>query len=160
MTSTLPDSVLAVVHLKPIEHIVLAALRDKYPDLKIGTLIADDQDFPFMLARRDGDWGAWDGDPRFLDAGQISVQTFAEGIEADTDACQLGEAAHIALRSSINQVFPGLGHITKARMLAAPHRKSDWATSTGPVQYADLPAGVVRYETTFFVEFKKPTSTP
>lgn len=157
--TTLPESVLAAVDIKPIEKIALAALRDKYPDLKIGTLIADNQTFPFMLLRRDGDWGDWDGDPRFLDAGQLSVQTFASGIEADTDAGQLGWAALVGLRESVNQVFPGLGHITKARMLGAPHRMSDWASSTGPVQFADLPAGVVRYETTFFVEFKKPTSS-
>lgn len=157
--TTLPPSVLNAIGLEPIEDIALHLLRARFPDLQVGSLISDDQTFPFMLVRRDGDWGAWSGDSRFLDAGQLSVHTFAAGIDSDVDAAKLGWAAEVALRSAINVVVPGLGHLTKARMTSAPARKTDWATATGPVQYADLPTGVSRYETGFFLEMKKPATS-
>jgi hypothetical protein len=37
-----------------------------------------------------------------------------------------------------------------------PTRQSDWATSSGPVQYADLPSGFYRYQTNYTVKMRRP----
>jgi hypothetical protein len=158
--STLSPEVLALVEMSPIEDLLLGLLPDKLPGVQVRTLIADDQTFPLALVRVSGDWGEWGGDPRFLDAGQVTVHTFCEGINGDIDASLLSEAIRVVLRDSVNEVVPEKGHMTKVQMMTRPRRVSDWATSTGPVQYADLPTGVWRYETIYQIEIKKPASKP
>lgn len=156
MTS-LPQEVLDLVEMEPIEDLVLAVLRDRITSIPIQSLIEDDQTFPAVVAHRGGSWGDWDGDPRFLDSGQLEIFTFTDGIEADSDGALLSEAVRVVLRDAINQVVPGKGHLTKVELVSAPKRQPDWDTATGPVQYADLPAGVIRYESVYLVEIKKPT---
>ncbi len=55
--------------------------------------------------------------------------------------------------------MPGRGHLTRVQMTSAPRRVTDWATATGPVQYADLPTGVWRYETQYRIGIRKPHTT-
>lgn len=160
MASTLPAEVLALVEMSPVEDLLLALLPTKLPGINVQSLIEDDQRFPLALVRAAGEWGEWSGDPRFLDAAQVVIHTFCEGIDADSDAALLGEAIRVVLRDSVNVVIPGCGHITKVDMVRRPRRLADWATATGPVQYADLPTGVMRYETVFNVEIKKSPTKP
>lgn len=154
--SSLDPAVLALVEMHPVEDLCLALLPGSLPGVNVQSLIEDNQTFPLVLPRRAGDWGEWDGDPRFLDACQLNVATFCEGIDADQDAALLAEAVRVVLLGSRNVVVPGKGHMTKIEMVRSPQRRPDWATSVGPVQYADLPTGVVRYETAFRIEIKKP----
>lgn len=156
----LPASVLAKVEMSPVEDLLLALLRDELPDVPIKTLISKDPQLPFVLVRGTGAWGEWDGDPRFLDASSVSIQVFVEGLNADEDAALLSEAIRVVLRDSINKVVPNRGHLVSARMMDRAKRASDWATSTGPVQYADLPAGTTRFESTFAVVIRKPANKP
>lgn len=156
MASSLPPAILALAEMTPMEDLVLHVLRAKLTDIPVQSLIADDQKFPMVLARRSGDWGEWKGDSRFLDSGQLSIHVFIDGIEADSDGAILSEAVRVVLRDCVNLVVPGKGHITKVRMQQAPTRKPDWATAVGPVQYADLPTGVVRFETVYQLEIRKP----
>lgn len=154
--STLDPAILAKVEMHPVEDLLLALLPSELPGIKVRSLIADDQDFPLVMPRRSGDWGEWEGDPRFLDACQVDFHVFAEGLDADTDGALLSEALRVILLDCRNKVVPGKGHLTKVVLTRSAQRVSDWATATGPVQYADLPTGVVRYQSTYRLEIKKP----
>lgn len=160
MTYTLPQEVLELVEMNPVEDILLGVLRTQLPGIDVQTLIQYQQGFPFVLARAYGSWGDWDGDPRFLDAAQVNIHTFCDGVNADEESALLSEAVRVVLRDSINVPVmkdgKSLGHLTKADMMVRPRRVTDWATATGPVQYADLPQGVFRWETVYHVEIRRP----
>lgn len=158
--STLPQSVLNLIEMTPTEDLILALLRDAIPDVQVNSLIAADQRLPFILVRRAGDWGEWEGDPRFLDAGQIDIHTYAAGLHSNEDAALLAEAVRVVLRDSLNKVVPKYGYLTYVRMVESPTRAPDWTTSVGPVQYADLPAGTTRYHTKYEVEARRPSVNP
>lgn len=148
--TSLPVELFDLIEFTPLEDIALHHLRAGLPDaIHVNSLIADDQTFPLVLVRRTPDWGWWEGDERFIDQGQITIHAYAYGVEADSDAAFLSEAVRNVLRVSKNVVVPELGHISHIEMIGSPHRASDWATSSGPVQYADLPTGVVRYESVY-----------
>ena len=156
--SSLPASVHDMVEMSAVEDVMLALLRARIPDIETQALIAPNQTAPLILPRRSPEAGRWRGDTRFVDAAYVDVQVFCDGDEADADAQALSEAVRVAIRDSWreHEVFPGLGHITWQEMTISPHRRPDWATATGPVQYADLPAGWVRYESTFYLEIRRP----
>lgn len=157
--TSLPVEVLNLVEMSPVEDLVLALLRTRLPTVNVDTLIALDQGIPFVMVRNAGAWGDWDGDPRFLDAATLAVHTFCEGPNGDEDANLLAEAVRVILRDSVNVVVPDFGYLTKVRMVNRPRRVTDWATATGPVQYADLPTGVWRWETIFDTEIRKPKAS-
>ena len=158
--STLPPEILALVEMSPVEDLMLAVLRQGLPGIDVQTLIADDQTFPMVLVRTQADWGDWAGDPRFIDAATISIQAFCQGLNGDVDASLLSEAVRVVLRDSVNKPMPDLGHLIKVQMMGHPRRVTDWATSAGPVQYADLPTGVWRYESTYQIAMRKPRNKP
>lgn len=158
--SSLSPDVLDLVEMNPVEDLLIELFKTKLPGVFVQTLIKEEQFFPLVLFRNAGAWGEWNGDPRFIDAGQLDVHAFCEGINGDQDAALLSEAVRVVLRDSRNVVVPGRGHITKVQMMTRPRRVTDWATATGPVQYADLPTGVWRYQTTYQVEIRKPRSRP
>lgn len=159
--SALPDSVLQLVEMTGTEDLILALLRDALPDIACQTLIARGQTFPFILVRRNGDYGEWDGDPRFLDAAQIDIHVYvAEGVNTHSDAQLLSEAVRVTLRDSINKVVPGYGYLVKCDMKNSPRYSPDWAPSVGPVQYADLPEGVIRYQSLYDAVARKPATRP
>ena len=108
----LPDEVYELAEFQPLEDLVLAVLRDKFIEVPVRSLIVDPSPLPCIVIRLGDGWGVWNGDPRFITTGQLMVDTFADGLNADQDAALLGEAVRVALRDSINVVKPGLGHIT------------------------------------------------
>jgi hypothetical protein len=158
----LPDEIRALVELSPVEDLLLAILREDLPGVEVKSLIGKDQQFPLVLVRRQPQFGEWAGDDRFTDEADIVVHTFCEDPDGDEDAALLGEAVRVVLRNAWldHKVVPGRGSITRVKMTSAPRRATDWATATGPVQYADLPTGVWRYETLFRVEIRKPRNNP
>lgn len=158
----LPSEIKALAELSPVEDLMLAVLRDGLPGIQVQSLIAKNQTFPLVLARRDPSFGNWAGDTRFLDAARVAVHCFCEDPDGDEDAAILSEAVRVVLRDAwLKQtVYPGRGHITRVDLAAAPRRQTDWATSSGPVQYADLPTGVWRYEATYDIEIRKPRTRP
>lgn len=149
-----------MVEMTPVEDLLLALLRAKLPEVSVQTLIRSNQTFPFILIRSTGSWGAWEGDERFIDSSTVEVHAFCEGINADEDASLLSEAVRVAIRDSRNVVVPGKGYLISSEMLDRPKRSPDWATSVGPVQYADLPTGVERWEGAYRVTIRKPPSNP
>ncbi|MFF9644731.1 hypothetical protein [Kitasatospora aureofaciens] len=158
----LPDRIKALAELSPVEDLLLAVLREGLPGIQVQSLIRKAQTFPLVLLRRDPNFGSWDGDPRFTDSALVTVHTFCEDPDGDEDAAILAEAVRVIIRDAWlkHKIVPGRGHITRANLNSAPRRAPDWSTSSGPVQYADLPVGVWRYETTYQIEIRRPRSRP
>lgn len=157
----LPQSVLDLVEFHPSEDILLAILREGLPDVPSLSLIADDPKLPFILARRQpGSFLEGEGDPRFVDVSRFVIETFTEDPDGDEKGALLAEACRVVLRNAWLQSknYPGLGSIVKIECLVKPARQSDWATSSGPVQYADLPTGYWRYEAQYSLVVRKPRS--
>lgn len=159
----LPDVIKGKVELAPIEALTLAALRKHLPGVQVNSLIEFDQtgldDF-FILVRRVSGMGLWDGDERFIDYAGLAVHVFAKDPDADTKGALVSEAVRVVLRDSARarEFYPGLGGFTSVRMDEEPTRKTDWAASSGPVQFADLPAGYQRYQTNYSLWVRKPLS--
>lgn len=153
----LPQEILDLVEMHPAEDLVLALLRERITSVPVQSQIFDDQQFPAIVIHRGdliGEW--WGGDPRFIDHARLDVFCFVEGLNADEEGSLLSEAVRVVLRDSINKVVPGLGHLTEVIVTSPARQVADWDTATGPVQYADLPAGVVRYSGTYALSIRKP----
>lgn len=161
MAGLTPD-IKALAEFAPVEDVLLEVLREKLPGVRVQSAIWKSQSFPFILVRRATTVGGYQGDPRFTDWAEVAIHTFCQDPNGDEDAAILAEAVRVVLRDAANEqkVYPGLGHITKAELTSAPRRTSDWATSSGPVQYADLPTGVWRYESRYEVEIRRPAAPP
>lgn len=157
MALDLPQSVLDLVEYKPLEEAALYALRQGMPDVPIYTLIPEQSPDFFVLVRRDYAFGEWGGHPRFVDEGRIIIHTFTSDPDGDEKGALLSEAVRVVLRNAWEQNLhvPGHGWIIHAAMRGEPTRKTDWATASGPVQYADLPNGVWRYETKYDLRVRR-----
>lgn len=156
----LPDPVADLVEFSPVEDILLPILRDGLGSDKVHvrTLINKNQldEFPLVLVRRLTKFGRG-GDVRFVDRTRVAIHTYADGSEGDSDAANLGEACRVVLRNAwlTQVVVAGRGHIAAFETVSGPRRTSDWAPATGPVQYADLPVGVFRYEALYDLEIRR-----
>ncbi|QXE37122.1 hypothetical protein KQY30_25790 [Streptomyces sp. GMY02] len=157
-----PDHIKALAELSPVEDLLLSILRDRLPGIRVKSLVDQHEMFPLVLIRRDPSFGAWSGDTRFTDAARVVINCFAQDPDGDEDAAILSEAVRVVLRDAwLNNVaVPGRGHITRVDMNSSPRRASDWATATGPVQYANLPTGVWRYESIYDIQIRKPRTRP
>jgi hypothetical protein len=156
----LPASVLDLVEFSPVEDIMLAILRQGFPDIPVFSLIPEDPPPHFVLVRRLPGDHSWAGDARFTDEGRIQIHTFTQDPDGDWKGAMLSEAARVILKKAwLDHVtIPGLGSIIEIDLWAEPGRVPDWATSTGPVQYADLPQGYWRYQSTYKIQIRKPRS--
>jgi hypothetical protein len=160
MATSLPPEVLDLVEMSPVEDLLLALIPDRLGGVEVKTKVSTDPSYPFVLVRSNGSWGTWSGDERFLDAAHVFIQVYCDGVNSDEDAANLSEAIRVILRDSKNVVIPQRGHITSCEMVSRPRRAPDWATSTGPVQYADLPNNLCRYETEYHITIRKPAQKP
>lgn len=127
----------------------------------VGTRFSEKIHPPMVLARnekRSGSSFMAGGDQRFLKPELITVNTFGEGVNADKEAEQLQEACRIALVEAHREqrYFPGAGTISTLEVASVGSRVSDFATSTGVVQYAALPAGWERYESVWRLQLRPP----
>jgi hypothetical protein len=158
MSVPLPPSVLNLVEFSPVEDIMLTILRAGLPDIPVYSLIPEEAPPAFVLVRRLHGMGQWNGDPRFTDSGRFFVHTFTEDPDGDEKGALLSEAVRVVLRNAwLDHVsVPGRGSVIAIKMLSEPSRKTDWATSSGPVQFADLPTGFWRYESTYEIAIRKP----
>lgn len=158
----LPDAIKAIAEFAPVEDLMLAVLRDKLPGITVQSQVEDVQTFPFVLVRRSSTMGLYAGDSRFTDWAEVIVSCLCLDPNGDEDAAILSEAVRVVLRDAAveRQVYPGLGYITEVTLAASPRRAPDWATATGPVQYADLPTGTWRYEARYEIEIRKSSTKP
>ena len=164
----LPSSVIAMAEsgMQPFEDIFLAILREGLPDVRVTSLVSDGvPDWsvcPQVVIRRDHSVGGWDGDPRFIDKGRLAVSVFTYDetglIGGDQEGAQLSEAVRQVMFNAWQSGWrqPGLGSIKKIWMTNEPSKVPDWQTSSGPVQYANLPVGWSRYETKYAAVIRKP----
>lgn len=158
MSSDLPQSVLDLVELSPIEDILIAVLREGLPDVPVLTLIPETLTYPMVHVRRMHSLGDWAGDPRFTDSARFLIYTFTEDPNGDENGALLQEAVRVVLRNAWldHKNVAGLGSIIKIKLLSEPVRRPDFAPAQGPVQFADLPTGIWRYESNYSVAIRKP----
>lgn len=117
----------------------------------VGTLFAKDMVPPLVIARRDRKSGttiAASRDEHGLRPVLVAVSTISAGLEAEASNEHLQEAVHHAIMMAVrNQtVIPGVGHIAAVQNSSPYSRASDRQSSTGAVQYAQLPKEWTRYE--------------
>lgn len=120
----------------------------------VATVFEDGLPLPCVVARQERRSGAathFVSDNRFLMPALLSVDTLTTGLDADQDGADLQEAVRIAIHEAWHHqtIIPGAGYIARIENSTKPSRVSDWATSSGPVQYASLPKHVLRYESNY-----------
>jgi hypothetical protein len=145
------------------DELLLTLLQDFFEGqgIHIGTLYSEEIDPPMILARaerRSGGIADNVSDERFLHPVLVSISTITSGVDADQIAEELQEAVRICLRQAqINQtVIPNGGVINRIANSSSPSRVSDYATSTGIVQYQGLPTGWVRFESIWRLILRPP----
>jgi hypothetical protein len=145
------------------DELLLHLLQDFFEgqDIHIGTLFSEEIDPPMIIARADRRSGsiAQDvSDDRFLQPVIVSVSTITSGVDADEIGEELQEAVRVCLRQAqLKQtVVPNGGYISRITNATPPSRVSDYATSTGVVQYASLPSGWVRFESVWRLILRHP----
>jgi hypothetical protein len=156
--SDLPTSVYALIENKPVEDIILAILREGLPDVSVVSLIPQEVPEHFVLVRRLQSLGDWHGDPRFTDEGRFAIHTYTADPDGDYKGAILSEAVRVVLRNASLHGWrhPDLGSVIEIAMVSEPTRATDWSTSTGPVQYADLPTGYWRYQSSYTLSVRRP----
>lgn len=147
------------------DRLLMAIFREFFAgqNIPIRTLYAEGIELPAIIARRERRSGAGDmnvGDDRFLESAVVSVNTLTSGLEAESDGADLQDMCRLALRQAQmeQKSYPGLGHIARIENSTSASRVADWATSTGVVQYATLPKGVIRYESIFRLLLRPPVT--
>lgn len=148
------------------DELMLGILRPFFEGkgVHIGTLFSEGLNPPIIIVRRErrsGTVGLDVSDDRFVQPAIVSVNTITAGIDADEEGEELQEACRVAIRmAQLNQlVIPGAGYISRIENSVMPSRVSDWATSNGPVQYAALPKGLVRYESVYRLLLRPPSQS-
>lgn len=134
---------------------ILKPLEGEVPGLKVRSLIEQNMTTPYVLARMT--FGSWtsdsfhDSDNRFSRRAIVDVHVFTDGVDGDTSAWALSELCWQVLHRAVaNQtVVPGVGSIAFLRINSPARRVSDWATSTGVQQYANLDKNYTRYQAVY-----------
>ena len=154
----LPASVLDRVAFFPYEDILAAMFQRAFPELRFETYVSEVLTYPLITGARFTPQGGWSGDPRFIDSGPVRINVFCAGPDADVEAFLISEAIRVVmLEASLERWnFPGLGSIVNITMSTEPADVNDWATATGIVQFADLPEGVIRFETVYQMTIRRP----
>jgi hypothetical protein len=137
----------------PVEDLMLGILRPFFEDK--GVLVAEafyeGMTLPAVIplhSRRSGNVGFQNKDQAFTEPALIEMNTICEGPEAKRENAELQEAVKHALFLAWRRqiVVPGVGVINRIQAGSKATEQSDWATSTGVVQYSTLPASAIRYE--------------
>ena len=155
-----PIGIKSLVELTPFEDIGLAVLRKGLPEIPVQSLIPPPGalEFPFILVHRTAPLQNWRGDPRFTDAGRLTVSVFVTDPDGIEKAQVISEAVRVIMRQAWLEhwYFPNLGSIIRIELINEATRSPDWATSAGPVQFADLPTNVVRFESEYSMSVRRP----
>lgn len=146
----------------PIEDVALTILRAALPSVEFVSQIRKNQSFPVVLVRRLPAFIYAQTDERWLEQADLSIHSFALDPDGDRDAAILAEAVRVALRDAWldNAGNDSIGWIARFSCLAPARRVPDWATASGPVQYADLPSNTWRYEGRYRLTVRKPRNNP
>lgn len=158
----LPASVLARVKSRPIEDLILKVLERGLPDVPSYSLIPKNTPPMFVLVRKVPEMGLFAGRRPFFDECDFAIHVYVEDPDGDEKGALLSDAVCDVMAEAYRDHwgFPGLGSVTSIKCTQAPVRETDWATSSGPVQYADLPTGDWRYEARFRARVRLPSQPP
>ena len=154
----------------PVHRLGLGIVRDWFAGVKdegrpvtIGSRIPSDlsEKMPFVMVRADrrsGMESAASRDERFLKATKISVETFTTGLNAENDGYDIQESIRLAFWQAWREqkVVDDAGSISQIVASTEAALVSDYATSTGVVQYASLPKGAARTEAIYQVLVRPP----
>lgn len=156
----LPDSVVDRIKFNPFEDLLMAIFKRGLPDLDFVTLIPEKMTYPLVFGQRYLRQSGWNGDPRFIDSGPVRINVFTMGINGELEAFYISEAIRNLFFQADRERwhFDGIGSVLALKMESEPADASDWATASGIVQFADLPKGVTRYETTYRMTVRRPES--
>lgn len=147
----LPASVLDRVRDRPIEDVVLAILRRGLSDLPSYALIPPAVPAYFVLVRGLPESGEYGGRRGLFHKIDFAIHVYTEDPDGDEKATLIGDAVVDVMQQAFLEhwEFPQFGSVNKIICSQYPTRETDWATSSGPVQYADLPIGNWRNEARF-----------
>lgn len=114
-----------------------------------------------LLSRRSGQAGFAAASVVHTRVALLELNTITDGPDADELADQLQEAARkLILEAWLNQTeVPGAGVINRIDNSTMATAVSDWQTSSGVVQYANLPNGAQRFEAVYRLLLRPPRST-
>lgn len=154
----------------PIHRLGLGIIRPWFDGLEVegrpvtvGSRIPADMSdmMPFVMIRADrrsGKETTRSRDERFLKASLLSIETFTTGLNAENDGYDLQESCRLALwQAWDNQVsIPDAGSLAAIVSSSEAALVSDYATSTGVVQYASLPKNAARTEAIYQVFVRPP----
>lgn len=154
----LPASALDLVKARPIEDVGLAILRRGLPDVPTYALIPKTTPEFFLIVRGIPELGNYRSGHGLWNQNDFAVHAYAQDPEGDEQAALLSFAVVSVMEQAFREHWrlPGLGTVNKIECFQGPTREPDWATSTGPVQYADLPTGDWRYEARFRARINTP----
>lgn len=131
--------------------------------ITIGSRIPENMSdaLPFVMVRSDRRSGGQtrrSGDERFIRSSLLSIETFTVGVNAENDGYGLQESIRLGLwQAWRDQVsVPDAGSISQLISSSDAALVSDYATSTGVVQYASLPKNAARTEQIFQVFVRPP----
>lgn len=118
---------------------------------------------PYVLVlntRRTGIEAYETKDDEWARAAVVEVNAICDGLDAEADCSALQESVrHCFLDAHRNQiVVPNAGVINQVTTPTLATRQTDWASASGPVQYAKLPHGASRFEARYRMIIR-PTST-
>lgn len=167
----LPASVYQMVEYTPSIDVGLAILRDALPDVRVVSLLPDKADALPMVLVRDGISSRVS--PAYgLEIASLEIHVYtmdpparqmATGTPSgEVQGAILSEAVRVAMRDAwVNKrIYPGIAAIAKTTQEQRPRRVSDFATSAGPVQYADLPTGYWRHESEYRIAYRPLMTIP
>lgn len=153
------------------EDLVIGLLRPYFarlkeaggPDVRVYTTYEEGMVMPCVLAlntRRTGIDAYSVKDEFYIRSAVLEVNTLASGRNAERDAADLQEAIrHVFLDAYKRQVVvPNVGSISTVSSSLMATRQTDWATSSGPHQYARLPHGASRYESRYRILIRPPAT--
>lgn len=171
----LPPSVAEAQRGLPVEEVALAILREKHPELAIYTLLPWSQESNanwaaelnstltvrggiLVLVRHIAQAGIWGGRPGLLDKGLVAVHVYTKDPNGEDKGAMVSKALRDTLvRAACDDWYrPDIGALKGVRVDETPNRKTDWATASGPVQFADLPTGYWRTEGRYTLTVRPP----
>lgn len=163
--ANLPAYVYEMAEYTPSVEVGLAILRDALPGISVVSLLPDKADALPMVLVRDG-VSSRVPPPYGLEIASLEIHVFTMDPPAheamagtpsgETQGSILSEAVRVAFRDAWanKRIYPGIAAIAKTTQEQRPRRVSDFATSAGPVQYADLPTGYWRHESEFRIAYR------
>lgn len=153
-----PARALAMAEFPPVEDVILPVLREAFPDIPVHSLIPQETDaFPFILVRSEPSPGFWGGNADFVERTMVAIHVFTEDPNGDEEGALLSDAVRVAMRDSVRKPRPpGAESLRRVVLTQRPRRVTDWATASGPVQYADMPTGTWRYESIYRITYRRP----